>query len=274
MPLDNLRAWLRGQAQPLPGKLTVVPSSGRLTGPAKLSYNDPWPCKNGQWGSGAMRGVVMHTMVGNLPGTVSWFNQVDGNGDPVAKASAHFGVGQDGSIHQFGPVGKGWEAWAQEDGNPEWYSIEHADNGNPDNPLTYKQKVASAQLVECLSAFANFPLEVTDSTDGKGYGTHAMGGAAWGGHTCPDLPPKHVRSLQRYAIIALAKQIRQPAVRYIKKSAAGGQTLAELAKLNGVSEADIVEASITKLNKAEAAQFENVVAGKLLRGMSYYIKKG
>lgn len=272
MSLDNLKAWLKGQAQPLPGKLTVVPSSGRLTGPAKLSYNDPWPTTNGQWGSGAMKGVIMHTMVGNLPGTVAWFN------NPAAKASAHFGVGQDGSIHQFGPIGKGWMAWAQDDpplgGNADWYSIEHADNENPDNPLTYAQKVASAQLVECLSAFAGFPLDVTDSVDGKGYGTHAMGGANWGGHSCPDLPPKHVRSLQRYAIIALAKQIREPQVRYLKKSAAGGQTLAELAKLNGVTEADIVEASITKLNKAEAVQFENVVAGKLLRGMAYYIKKG
>jgi len=42
----------------------------------------------------------------------------------------------------------------------------------------------------------------------RGYGTHFMGGAAWGGHTCPDLPPEHVRSAQRPAIIELAKQIR------------------------------------------------------------------
>jgi hypothetical protein len=43
---------------------------------------------------------------------------------------------------------------------------------------------------------------------GMGYGVHSMGGKAWGDHTCPDLPPSHVRSHQRPAIIALAKQIR------------------------------------------------------------------
>ena len=93
-------------------------------------------------------------------------------------------------------------------GNLAWYSIEHADNRDPNNPLTDAQIAASAQLVELLSRFAGFPLQVTDSVTGKGYGVHSMGGKAWGDHTCPDLPPRHVRSHQRPAIIALAKQIR------------------------------------------------------------------
>jgi nucleoside phosphorylase len=62
--------------------------------------------------------------------------------------------------------------------------------------------------VELLSRFAGFPLQVTDIVTGTGYGVHSMGGKAWGDHTCPDLPPNHVRSHQRPAIIALAKQIR------------------------------------------------------------------
>jgi len=37
-----------------------------------------------------------------------------------------------------------------------------------------------------------------------------MGGQAWGGHTCPDLPPYHVRSRQRPEIIARAKAVRNP----------------------------------------------------------------
>ena len=45
-----------------------------------------------------------------------------------------------------------------------------------------------------LSRFAGFPLQVTDSAEGTGYGTHVMGGAAWGG--------------QRAAIVALAMAIR------------------------------------------------------------------
>lgn len=182
-----------------PGRLKVR-SDGRVTGPATISYNDPFPCVNGSWGSGAMKGVVMHTMVGNLPGTITVFN------DPSYKASSHFGIDRSGRIHQFGPIGKGWIAWAQVAGNLEWYSIEHADNGNTRNPLTDAQITASAQLVEMLSAFAGFPLQVTDSVNRKGYGTHVMGGAAWGGHTCPGPGP---RAGQRTAIIALAKQIRQ-----------------------------------------------------------------
>lgn len=189
---------------PVPGKLKVG-ADGKLSGPgAHISYNDPWPCANGTPGGGSsqMTGVVMHTMVSDLTQCINWFN------NPASQASAHFGIDQDGVIHQFGPVGVNWMAWAQAEGNPSWYSIEHADHGNPDNPLTEAQVVASAQLVECLSAFAGFPLQVSDSTGVRGYGIHAMGGAAWGGHTCPDVPPKHVRSAQRPAIIALAKEIR------------------------------------------------------------------
>lgn len=183
-----------------PGKLKVDTASGRVTGPANLAYNNPWPCVNGKTGSGAMMGVVMHTMVGDLPGTVSWFN------NPKAQASAHFGIAQDGAIHQFGPIGKGWIAWAQAAGNAGWYSIEHADGGKPANPLTAAQITASAQILECLSAFAGFPLEISNSTSVKGYGWHGMGGAAWGGHlNCPG----DVRKAQRAQVIALAASIRQ-----------------------------------------------------------------
>ena len=187
----------------VPGRLTVG-IDGRLSGAAVLEYNSPWPCVNGSWGSGAMQGVLMHTMVGTLPGTIASFN------DPHRQASAHFGVDETGKIHQFGPIGKGWIAWHAVAANLTWYGIEHADAGNPDNPLTPPQITASAQIVECLSAFAGFPLWVTDRPAGRGYGTHNMGGEAWGGHTCPDLPPQHIRSAQRQAILDLAKEIRAP----------------------------------------------------------------
>jgi hypothetical protein len=182
-----------------PVERLTVKSDGTVSGPASISYNDPFPCVNGSWGSGAMNGVIMHTMVGNLPGTITVFN------DPSYQASTHFGIDQKGHIHQFGPIGKGWIAWAQVAGNLAWYSIEHADNGNPENPLTDAQITASAQLVEMLSAFAGFPLQVTDSVSGRGYGTHVMGGAAWGSHTCPGPGP---RAGQRTAILARARQIR------------------------------------------------------------------
>lgn len=191
------------------GKLTAG-ADGRVTGPANISYNSPFPCVNGDAGGMSVphgiQGLVIHTMVGNLPGTIEVFNR------PSFQASAHFGVDQAGAIHQFGSV-RGWKAWAQAAGNPNWYSCEFADNGNPDNPLTPAQITAAAQLLECLSApgVGNFPLQVTNSTSGEGLGVHSMGGQAWGGHTCPDLPPAHVRSAQRPQIVALAMAIRSGA---------------------------------------------------------------
>lgn len=131
----------------------AIDSNGRVTASVVISYNDPFPTVNGSWGSGAIAGVVMHTMVGNLPGTIATFNNA------ANEVSAHFGIAQDGSVHQFGPIGKGWIAWAEMAGNNTWYSIEHADDGNPQNPLTDAQLTASAQLVEVLSRFAGFPLQ-------------------------------------------------------------------------------------------------------------------
>ena len=208
-----------------------VDSSGRVTGPASITYNSPFPCVNGDPGGMSVphgiQGLVVHTMVGNLPGTIEVFNR------PSFQASAHFGVDQSGAIHQFGSV-RGWKAWAQEAGNPNWYSCEFADNGNPDNPLTQAQITAAAQLLECLSApgVGNFPLQVTNSVSGEGLGVHFMGGQPWGGHTCPDAPPAHVRSAQRPQIVALAASIRQGgAVTQPRKwVTAGMSSLAQLAK--------------------------------------------
>jgi hypothetical protein len=208
----------------VPGKLQVDTGTGHVTGPARISFSSPFPVPNGGWGSGAMMGVVMHTEVGDNPGTESWFE------NPAAQASADFAVAQDGSIVQMGPVGKGWVAWAEANGNRAWYSIEHADDGHPANPLTAAQITASAQLVEVLARFAGFPLQVSDSTSVKGYGWHGMGGQAWGGHlNCPG----DVRKAQRPQIIALAMAIRQggqPAASVREWTTAGMSSLAQLAQ--------------------------------------------
>lgn len=239
----------------VPGRLHVQ-SDGRVAGPATIEYNDPFPCPNGSWGSGDMNGVVMHTMVGNLPGTIQVFNQ------PSYQASAHFGIDQQGHIHQFGPIGKGWIAWAQVAGNEAWYSIEHADDGNTENPLTDAQITASAQIVEVLSRYAGFPLQVTDSVTGRGYGIHNMGGAAWGGHTCPGPGP---RSGQRAAIIELAKDIRHqhaapapPAGGWQAKALRQASALvADLTALAGQLQGDA-------LTKAKAVQTDAAALADLL----------
>jgi len=208
------------------GKLTVG-SDGRLRGPASISYNDPWPCPNHGSGSGAMNGLVQHTMVGTLASAIKAFNT------PSFQASAFFGVDETGHIHQFIGVGLGLYSWAQVAGNRTWYSCEFADNGNPNNPMTDAQLTAGAQILECLSAFAGFPLQEANSPSERGLGVHYMGGGAWGGHTCPDLPPKHVRSSQRPEIIARAKAIRAgqgDTVAAVDHVASGTESLADIAE--------------------------------------------
>jgi len=179
------------------GRLTVG-TDGRITGPAAITYNTPFPCVNGSWGSGAITGVIMHTMVGTQAGTIAWFN------NPQAQASAQFGVGFDGAIHQFGPIGQGWIAWHAGAVNATWYGIEHEDDGDPSRPLTDAQLTASAQLTEMLCGFAGIPLQVTNSPANWGLGTHSMGGSAWGGHACPG----DVRAAQRGEVIRRARAIR------------------------------------------------------------------
>jgi hypothetical protein len=178
-------------------------SDGWLQGPVNIEHHRTSNQYPGGLPHSAVQGVVMHTMVGNLPGTDSCFL------NPNFGASAHFGIGQDGSVIQWVPLGSG--AWHIVSGNDHWYGIEHADDGNPHNPLTAEQLKASAQIVEALSVAAEFPLQVTDSVDGQGYGEHNMGGASWGGHSCPDYPFQgnpFARSTQRAGIVETARAIR------------------------------------------------------------------
>lgn len=224
-----------------PGKLQVDASTGRVTGPANLKYNTPFPTHNGGWGSGAMTGLLMHTMVGNLqPGTVDWFN------NPASQASANFGVAQDGTIWQWGPLGKGWYSWHAAEANKTWYGCEFADDGKPANPLTAAQITAAAQLLELLSRFAGFPLQISDSPSVKGFGWHGMGGAAFGGHfNCPG----DVRKAQRPQIITLAAAIRSggsstvttpPAASPRPWTTAGMSSLAQLAHDHGTQPSTIL----------------------------------
>lgn len=153
--------------------------------------------------SGVM-GVIMHTMVGYLTGTDSIFMS-----GPI-QSSAHFGIDSSGKIIQWVSI-RGGVAWHVADGNYHWYGIEHEDKGHPEIPLTEAQLNASAQLAELLSRdnVGRFPLQVSNKTSTLGYGVHYMGGAAWGGHTCPDnTPGAGPRSKQREEILRRAKIIR------------------------------------------------------------------
>jgi len=250
----------------LPGKLTVG-GDGKVRGPASIGYSTPFPVPNGNPGQGSavMQGVVMHTEVGNDANVVREFE------NSASQVSAFFSVRDDGHITQYGPIGHNWMAWAQMAGNPSWYSIEHEDKGDPTIPLNDAQIAASAQLLECLSAFAGFPLQEANSPLERGYGVHYMGGAAWGGHTCPDVPPKPVRSLQRPAIIELAKAIRsggsQPQRGPFRHIADGKQSLAAIAAARGTSPEHLLEVSAKAYTPADIAV---LIRDPLPVGTPYY----
>ena len=155
----------------------------------------------------AVMGLISHTMVNNLADADALFTPGPrGDGD-----SAHFGTAQDGTVFQW--VQLGVIAEHAKAANDHWYAVENADDKNPNNPYTDAQLSRIAQILELTSRpeYGHFALQVTDSPNKEGLGTHNMGGAAWGGHSCPDaqIHPNHTRSLARPEIVRRAKIIRQ-----------------------------------------------------------------
>jgi hypothetical protein len=204
-----------------PPRLHIDRATGKLTGPAAITYNTPWPTKNGTPGGfGTAFGGVIHTEVGFEHSVEDEFN------NPAAQASAFFSISVTGAIHQYGPLGKDWMAWTQVAGNPHYRGVEHEDQGDPNRPLTPAQLAASAQVFEAMSAFDGWPLAATDNPNGgRGIIFHVDGGAQWGGHDCPG----PVREKQRPALIALAKAIRAGRPELVLYVTTGAESLVELA---------------------------------------------
>src|SRR5215471_19529554 len=147
-----------------PGELTIDKTTGKLHGPAGtvITYNDPFPLAFSRAGvTGGMVGVVLHTMDGTLESTIQLFN------NPDAKGSAHMGINQAGRIHQFVPIGKGYETFHAFAANLRWYAIETEDDRHPQTPISDAALWAWAQCFEFLSRFAGFPLQVTDNCHGR-----------------------------------------------------------------------------------------------------------
>lgn len=183
-------------------KLTID-AAGRLqcaSNPHLITHNYPWPSHNGSTNfQEPADGYVIHTEVGYEHSVEEEFN------NPAAQASAFVSIGDDGHIHQYGPIGHGWKAWTQAAGNAKYRGAEHEDLGHPSNPLTAAQIESSASVLEAISEHDKFPLQPTDNPNGgKGVIFHSDGGAAWGGHDCPG----QVRRGQRGAVIDRAKAIR------------------------------------------------------------------
>ncbi|MFE0423356.1 N-acetylmuramoyl-L-alanine amidase [Streptomyces sp. NPDC058953] len=132
------------------------------------------------------RGLILHVQEGEG----SLFERFS---NPSVRSSAHFWVSQAGEIEQYVSVHD--RSWTQRAGNADWSSIETS--GFAGQPLTAAQVDAVARVYTWGARVHGWPPEVTDSPNGRGLGTHSMGGGAWGGHACPGT----IRARQREAVM-------------------------------------------------------------------------
>jgi hypothetical protein len=140
-------------------------------------------------------GYIPHVQVGNgsLWGTFEYAPA--GN-----RRFSNAWVAKSGASEQYAETNR--VPWAQVAGNPDYLAFEC--EGYPSEPYTAAQ-------INTLAVWHNalgMPDLITDTPGQRGIGTHVMGGAAYGGHTCPGPGP---RAGQRSAIIARAISLRTPA---------------------------------------------------------------
>lgn len=140
------------------------------------------------------RGVVFHVNAGDGDPRGWWMSPTN-----HSVASAHVQIMKSGEIRQLVPLDR--VAWAEVNGNGEWHSVET--EGFPTEALTPAQFESFAKLLAWGHQTCGWALQVTDSTTGSGIGTHQMGGAAWGGHSCPG----PIRAGQRQALCDRANQL-------------------------------------------------------------------
>lgn len=95
--------------------------------------------------------------------------------------NSHLWLSRTGEFDQY--VSFADKAWAQAASNPYWISVECAGKDTDDYTPIQIQRLGEF-FAWGMRAFG-WPPEITDSPAGHGIGTHRMGGAAWGGHSCP-----------------------------------------------------------------------------------------
>ena len=116
---------------------------------------------------------------------------------------SHLWVARAGGAEQYGPFSR--VAWAAEAANPRFVMVET--EGQPSEPLTDAQMDTLAALHVWLGA----PDHIATAASEGGISCHYLGGAAWGGHTCPDPSPgAGPRSHQRAEILRRATGANVP----------------------------------------------------------------
>jgi hypothetical protein len=131
-------------------------------------------------------GLVGHVNAGNGD-PWGWFNRSD------VQASSHFQLMKSGLLIQYVPLNR--IAWTEVAGNADWHACES--EGWPNEPYTEAALAKYAALWQWGIPNLLWTPQVTDSPFGRGFGTHSMGGVAWGGHACPG----DIRAAQRQEIL-------------------------------------------------------------------------
>lgn len=140
--------------------------------------------------------ITLHIMVGHLNGTDSIFNQPGG-------ASAHYGIGSDGIIHQYVHETDGSWSDANYDSNNSTISIEH-EGGMDGIPCTRACMDASAKLCADIARRQGWTHLYHDNLNGNIWLHREIPGTDHTG--CPDLAPN---SLDVNYVINKANQLLQ-----------------------------------------------------------------
>lgn len=98
--------------------------------------------------------VIIHTMVGSLDGTKSWFQ----NPNRASLTSAHYGIGKNKQIHQY--VYEDQVAYHAGDYgmNRQSIGIEHEDGGDTQNGYTEELYQTSAMLIADICTHYDIPI--------------------------------------------------------------------------------------------------------------------
>lgn len=143
-------------------------------------------------------GWILHVVVGNG----SPYNTFAKAKSPNRRFS-HGWVSKTGVLEQYQTLDR--QAWAQVAGNASYWAFET--EGFPNEPLTTAQIATLSRVHKYLGT----PDTLAEHPGQRGIGTHYMGGAAWGGHSCPDpIPGAGPRSKQRADIIRYSIPKPQP----------------------------------------------------------------
>jgi N-acetyl-anhydromuramyl-L-alanine amidase AmpD len=139
-----------------------MPLNKEFVGCASSNFRSGRPAPN------RPEAIVIHIMAGSLRGTDLWF------GNPASSVSAHYGVGKDGTVHQYvreedtafhaGTVDRPlWTSIKKTAAgtfvNPNYYTIGIEHEGFPDDDWTAAMQASSVALIAEIAARWQIPID-------------------------------------------------------------------------------------------------------------------